>query len=100
MLTPVAFAADIKYDAGGRRDPFVPLAAGTAEDGRSSGLSLEGIIYDPPMNSVVVIGAHPYKVGDEIQDGKIVEIRRDRVIVDIGNEKKTLWIRSDEQSPN
>ena len=93
------FAAQVSYDPGGRRDPFIPLQGGEIGSGRSKavGMVLEGIIYDPPENSMALISGQPYKVGDTLGTGKVLEIRKSHVVVDVNNEAKILWLREDER---
>ena len=94
-------AADVKYDSGGRRDPFIPVKgedmAGGAGARMASSFVLEGIIYDPPANPVALVGGQMYKVGDSIGTGKIIEIQKNQVIVEINEETKVLWIQGEDE---
>lgn len=89
-------AAEVTYDDGDRRDPFKPVTGGEGADPRMAGsFVLSGIVYDPPAKSLAVIGGEPYKVGDTVGKGKIVEIQKTRVTIDIDGEVKTLWIEEE-----
>ena len=101
-----ATASKIAYEAKGRRDPFIPLQnKGVRTISAASTFAVEGIIYDPPLNSLAVIGGETYRVGDKVDQAKIVEIRKDHVIIEErvtgedGEEiqRKTLWIRGEEE---
>ena len=93
-------AEEIAYVSGNRRDPFVPL---TAEDGAflnsaSSGVRLEGIIYDPGRRSMAILSGKAYQVGDAVGEAKIVKIQKDSVVISEAGEEKTLWIREAEKT--
>lgn len=93
-------AIEVKYDAGGRRDPFVPLEGGDeagAGARKVASLTLEGIVYDPPQNSVALIGGQPCKVGDAVGEGKVLEIHKENVVVELNSERTTLWLREDDR---
>lgn len=101
VFAGAVFAEEITYHSGSRRNPFIPLQGGRLGGVSSAkGFILEGIIYDPPANSVALIGGQPCKVGETIGEGKVLEIRKDHVVVEINAETKTLWIREDERFQN
>ena len=89
-------AEEVTYDAGKRRDPFVPL---TGEDRSaavsSSGFKLEGIIYDPGARSMVILNGKTYQTGEAVGEAKILKIQKDHVVISAGGEEKTLWIREE-----
>lgn len=89
-------AEEVTYDAGKRRDPFVPL---TDEDSSSavasSGFKLEGIIYDPGARSMAILGGKTYQTGETVGDATILKIQKDHVVISAGGEEKTLWIREE-----
>ncbi len=87
-------ASEVVYEAGKRRDPFVPLAdeAG-AEQAVSGGAKLEGIIYDPSGKSIAVLSGKTYMEGDSVGDAKVLEIFKDRVVLGVDNERKELKLR-------
>ncbi len=98
FLSTVVQAADIHYDAGGRRDPFVPLIekGGTMAQGfNPSGLNVEGIIHDPSGGSLVLINGDYYKEGQTVNKATIISIFKDRVILAQGDDEKTLWLREE-----
>jgi len=92
-------AEEIAYDSGKRRDPFVPI---TGEDvlmaASSSGVKLEGIIYDPGAQSMAILNGRTYQVGDSVGDAKVVKILKDHVVISVDGEEKTLWIRKEENT--
>ncbi len=102
---PLVFEREVfSYPTQGRRNPFHPLV-GQAETGpRFEQLRLEGIIYDDqhPSQSVAAVGtstvtesadstsasvskgqAWYLKAGQTIGNVRIVQVDRDRVIVDV-----------------
>ena len=91
-------ASEIVYDSGKRRDPFVPL---TGEDvlvsASSSGVKLEGIIYDPGEQSMAILNGKTYQIGAVVGDATVVKILKDHVVIRADGEEKTLWLREDEK---
>lgn len=70
------------YDAGGRRDPFVPLTAGLSpEEGpRFDSLKLTGVFLGTPGNSLVVLEdpanrGHFVRVGQRVGNARLIEVR-------------------------
>ena len=98
MLCGVLPAAEITYDSGKRRDPFVPL---TGEDvsasASSAGVKLEGIIYDPGGRSMAILNGRTYQQGEAVGDANVVKIQKDHVVILVGEEEKILWIREEEK---
>ena len=92
-------ASEITYDSGKRRDPFVPL---TGEDvstsTSSSGIKLEGIIYDPGDRSMAILNGKTYQAGESVGGATVVKIQKDHVVISKGGEESTLWMREDEKS--
>ena len=91
--------SEVTYDSGNRRDPFVPL---TEEDSisaaaSSSGIKLEGIIYDPGERSMAILNGKAYQTGEAVGNAKVVKILKDRVVISVDGEEKTLWIRVEEK---
>ena len=100
ILASSSFAAsEVSYDSGKRRDPFVPL---TGEDvsmsASSSGVKLEGIIYDPKEQSMAILNGKTYQVGEAVGDATVLKILKDHVVISVGGEEKTLRIREDEKT--
>lgn len=92
-------AEPIRYDSGGRKDPFVPLvsAEGVVNEKRfdASDIRVEGIVFDPNGGSMVLINNEFFKEGDHVNGANIITIFRDRVILSQSDEEKTLWIREE-----
>lgn len=90
--------AEVTYDSGNRRDPFVPLeGVDGMYQGSPSGFVLEGIIYDPAGGSFAIINGMPYKAGDMAGEAKVTRIRKNNATLDVNGEMKTLWIRDAEK---
>ncbi len=94
----VSAAEEIRYEHGERRDPFISLVepGGVVRKGVStSGLNIEGIIYDPKAGSIALINGQPYKEGDSIDNLNLISILKDRIILAQDDEEKILWIREE-----
>ena len=92
-------AEEIAYDPGKRRDPFVPLAEEDASmSASSSGVKLEGIIYDPSKQSMAILNGKTYQTGEAVGDATVVKIMKDHVVILEGGEEKTLRIREEEKT--
>ena len=93
-------AEEISYDPGKRRDPFVPITGeeSTLATGASSGVKLEGIIYDPGKQSMAILNGKTYQAGEAVGDATVVKILRDHVVISVGGEEKKLWIREGEKT--
>jgi len=90
--------AEITYDSGNRRDPFIPLeGADGMYQGSPSGFVLEGVIYDPAGGSFAIINGKPYKVGEMVGEAKVTRICKHNTTLDVNGEMKTLWIREAEK---
>jgi type II secretory pathway component PulC len=92
--------AEISYDSGKRRDPFIPLPVedSAAMSANSSGFKLEGIIYDPASRSVAILDGKAYQQGDDVGNAKIVKIFKDHVVISVEGEEKTLRMRIEEKT--
>ena len=92
-------ADEITYDSGRRRDPFVPLKGeDISTSTSSSGVKLEGIIYDPGEQSMAILNGKTYQTGEAVGDATVLKILKDHVVISVGEEEKTLWIREEEKS--
>ena len=91
--------AQFRYDARGRRDPFVALV----RDGRLVGAKggparsagqpvLYGILWDPGGHSIALIDGTEAKVGDMVGDYHVKEIRQDAVVLSNGGAPVVLEI--------
>jgi len=103
MILPSSMlvASEIVYDAGDRRDPFVPLTEGENTSGAATlygGVKLEGIIYDPGEQSMAILNGKTYQAGEIVGDATVVKILKDHVVISVGAEEKTLWIRGEEKT--
>lgn len=89
----------IRYDNGGRRDPFVPLvgADGKVQEVQltAKDLNIEGVVFDPNGGSLVLIDGDFYKEGDSIGQASIISIMKDRVILSQSNQEKIIWLRDE-----
>ena len=90
-------ADPIVYESGGRRDPLIPLLGpgGVQTTKISTDLQIEGIIYDPPIGSLVLINGDFYKQGQTAGEATIMSILKDRVILSQDDKEKILWIREE-----
>ncbi len=75
-----------KYDAAGRRDPFMPLVTKEGKIAFGYGtirsiedIRLEGIVYDPSGDSIAVINGMVLKENDTIGNIKLIKIESDKV---------------------
>ena len=91
------------YDSHDKRDPFVPLvrdghivAAPTASADFSS-LSLAGIVWDPTGRSIALINDAEVRAGGQIGSYHVLEIQRDKVILDQNG--KTVVLRLNFEEP-
>jgi type II secretory pathway component PulC len=100
FVVPLLNAQGITYDSGKRRDPLIALTAedGSASSASSSGLKLEGIIYDPESRSMAVLNGKTYQAGESVGEATITKILKDHVVISVAGEEKTLWIR-DKETP-
>lgn len=74
------------YDAQGKCDPFVPLVRnGQLVSCRPQpfrpALMLQGIVWDPAGESIALIDDREVKVGDNVDDYQVAEIRHDAVVL-------------------
>ena len=89
-----------RYDAKGRRDPFVslvregrvvtPASSSAGFDGATP--VLYGIVWDPAGRSIALINDAELQVGEMIGKYRVEEIRRDAVVLDAGGERTVLQI--------
>ena len=86
-------AEPFRYNAKGRRDPFVALvrdgrlvAISVGAHAESSKPVLYGVLWDPGGNSIALINDGEARVGDMVGDYRVVEIRKDAVVLANGGE--------------
>jgi len=102
LTSPSVFAETIRYEKGDRRDPFISLVGADGIVARkfdASDINVEGIIYDPHGESMVLINGEFYKQGDNVKGANVITIFRDRIILGRSDEEKTLWIREEIVKP-
>ena len=86
FLCGATVRAGVAYDSGNRRDPFIPLTGGDNSDASlSSGVKLEGIIYDPAGQSMAVLNGKTYQPGDVVGDATVLRVKKDYVVISIGS---------------
>ena len=101
---PAEQVEQFRYNGKGRRDPFAPLVrdgrlvAVAAAGHESSRPVLYGVLWDPGGNSIALINDGEARVGDAIADYKVMEIRKDSVVLANGGEPVVLEITF-EQAP-
>ena len=93
----VARAERFHYNANGRRDPFVALvrdgrivAISTSGYAESSKPVLYGVLWDPEGRSIALINDGEARVGDMVGDYRVVEIRKDAVVLANGGESVVI----------
>lgn len=92
-----SFSEEIRYQSGDRRDPFIPVTRNVVASSSSGEIQVEGIIFDPRGQSMVVIHGDMYKVGDEIGGQKITAIHTNKIIVSANGTENEYWISNAEQ---
>lgn len=101
-IFPVFAQEEFKYDAQGKRDPFIPLVT---PDGRllkleqassAAGLSLEGIIYDKEGVSYAIVGAEIVKIGDSVSGYQVLRIEENKVIFIKDGEPMEIELKEEE----
>ncbi len=88
-------ASEVKYDARGRRDPFVPLVSANATVSSGELLSVEkiedlrveGVVFDSKKGSVVILNGQMMKEGQEIGNVKVIKIKPAGVEVSIAGQE-------------
>ncbi len=85
----LVFAQDgFKYDAKGKRNPFIPLVTPEGrllkldkqETAPAGGLLIEGIIYDKFGRSFAIVNTEVVAIGDMIGDFQVLKILDNKVI--------------------
>lgn len=93
LATGPAAAVPFTYDPKGHRDPFIPLVRegqivtvpGSDMTAMALGVPvLYGILWDAGGNSIALINGTEVKVGGTIAGYKVMEIRKDAVVVSGG----------------
>lgn len=93
------FASEYKYEAGDRRDPFIPLVM--SEQRISMGLEtvetvddvkFEGVIFDPSGSSMAVLNGEIVKEGEKIHNVEIVKIDDNSIALKIYDKVYTIGL--------
>ena len=98
------YAADEEfvYDSKGKRNPFIPLVTSTGKllkldsEESSTGLLLEGIIYDDRGLSYAIVNGEVVKIGDIINDYQVIKIEKSKVIFIKEGEPLELELKKEE----
>lgn len=89
LISSGAFCQDdFVYDAKGKRNPFIPLVTPEGRllkldkqvDASSSGLSIEGIIYDKFGRCFAIVNTAVVGIGDYVGDYRVLKIYENKVI--------------------
>ena len=95
----LAQAEEIRYDTGGRRDPFQPLIGPNGlRAARVSGkeaLQIQGVVYDPYKGSYAVIGGTIIREGETTEGAKLVKVLPDRVVMLQESKEVVIWLREE-----
>lgn len=99
----MAFAEEaFKYNSNAKRDPFMPLVSetgGYASDAYGvnaiEDIRLEGIVWDEIKGSVAIINGEIVKEGQEIGNVKILKIKKDSVLFNIGDSEAEVKLNEE-----
>jgi hypothetical protein len=87
---PATEASTVRYNAKGRRDPFIPLvrdgqiiAVGGSAPAPGDRPVLYGILWDPGGGSLALINDREMQVGDVINGYRVTAIRQDAVVLHV-----------------
>lgn len=102
ILNPgFSFSEEIRYQSGGRRDPFLPIKSGSVQavaQAAEVAIIVEGIIYDKKGASVIVVKGDAYKVGDIVEGRKVAVIYPSKVTFqDQDGKQNDYWISESEK---
>ena len=104
IVGSLAFAEEalFKYNAKGKRDPFVPLiseSGGYVSDAYEASavedIRLEGIVWDDAKGSIAIINGEIVKEGEVIGSIKVLKINKDGVVFDVGGEKVKIDLNNE-----
>ena len=90
-----------KYNANGKRDPFMPLISGggytsDAYEVRAiEDIRLEGIVCDETKDPIAIINGEIVKEGQKIGSVKVLKIEKDGVIFNIGEDIVKVKLEKD-----
>ena len=103
MALGLVFAEEgFKYNAKGRRDPFIPLisesggyASDAYEASAAEDIRLEGIVWDDVKGSIAIINGEIAKEGDSLGSVKILKIDKDNVIFGVNGESVKIELNKE-----
>jgi len=86
------------YTPQGKRDPFVPLVSPAGylinlEEEEENTVQLEGIMFDPKGDSMVIINGELLKVGESVAGAVVSKIEPNKVVVIKDNQRMELELR-------
>ncbi len=96
-----SFSEEIRYQSGGRRDPFLPIKSGSVQTATQSAdfaIVVEGIIFDKKGSSVIVVKGEAYKIGDTVEGRKVTAIYPSKATFqDKDGKQNDYWISESEK---
>ena len=103
LMACFAPSAAAEYNSRNKRDPFVPLLTSDGQRLRPpgfdeqeaagiSGLSLQGIVFEPGADSYAIINGQLVKEQESVDNARIVKIRSDSVTVLLDGETHQLTV--------
>ena len=97
LLSGSADAEEFRYEAKGKRDPFIPLVgpdrvaiAGLEDIVSIDDVNLEGIAVGAQGNTVVMINGHMLKEGDKVGSLEVKKITKSVVTLAVGGKAYNL----------
>ena len=103
FIFSLAEAREIRYDRGGRRDPFEPLIGPHAFRGGGGigkeAFPLEGVVYDPNKGSYAVIGGEMYREGESVDGAELIKVFPDRAVLLQESNEIVIWLRDEILEP-
>ena len=98
-----AMGESFKYEAHGKRDPFVPLVGGSRptviklEDVTSADdVKVEGIAIGAQGKKVAILNAEVLKEGDKVGEVELIKIEKKSVTILIGGKSYNLYLLGEE----
>jgi hypothetical protein len=90
------------YDAGGKRNPFMPLVTSDGrlikfDEEKESEIILEGIIYDDRGMSYAIVNHQVVKIGDWAGNYRVFKIEKDKVTFLKDNQPIEVRLKKEEE---
>jgi hypothetical protein len=89
-ILPCLAQEEYKYDARGKRDPFIQLVTSDGrllkldkeeqEEAKKGPLVIEGVIYDKHGRSYAIVNGLAVGVGDMVGDYQVLKVQENKVI--------------------